>query len=147
MKRLLKLVIILFLCNLSVAQTNAQSTEQSSSLSASVGLSIVLNANINYAHQITERSYISLGAGKIGGIFGGSGSHIDLTHFFLRGNNNHYFEFGYGVIAFFVRSDDPEIVPNIRLGYRKIGKHGNGMFFRTGISISEGLYIGKGFSF
>ena len=146
MKRLLKLVIILFLCNLSVAKIKAQSTAQRSSLSASFGLSIVVNANINYAYQMTKRSYISLGAGRIGGIFGGSGTHIDLTHFFLRGNTNHYFEFGYGVSAFFV-SDDTDILPNIRLGYRKIGKKGNGGFFRTGISISDGLYIGKGFYF
>ena len=62
---------------------------------------------------------------------------------FLKGSNNHKFEFGYGLTVF-----DPvnhqDLFLNFRLGYRKMSAN-NYSFFRTGLSLAEGLYVGWGF--
>ena len=79
------------------------------------------------------------------GIFGDQIPHIDITHVFLKGKNNHYLEFGYGLTAIGT-IDQSELLPNFRLGYRKIND-ANSRFFRTGISMAEGLYGGFGLSF
>ena len=71
--------------------------------------------------------------------------HLDLTHVFLKGNGTHFFEYGYGVV-FLNPIDLIDVFPNVRLGYRNSNDF-NSMFFRTGISISEGLYFGFGRSF
>lgn len=146
MKKIVNIFSILFLSSVFVNVSNAQSIEDRSSLSASFGLSLILNTNVNYSYQIKEKVFLSIGAGQIVSVFGGSVPHIDFIRFFLRGKTHHKFEFGYGMFVFF-ESKDIDLFPNIRLGYRNISKNNNATFFRIGVSLSEGFYIGKGFSF
>lgn len=145
MKNISKIIILVFITSFIVSNTNAQVLSDRSSISVSAGISLILNANINYEYRITDNSFISLGYGQIAGLFGDQIPHVDITHVFLKGRNNHYFEFGYGLTAI-GSIDDSELLPNFRLGYRKINEY-NSMFFRTGISVAEGLYVGFGRSF
>jgi len=137
-------IIVLFFIGMSMSFTsNAQGSYHKSNLSISAGLAIGLNANINYEYRITDNSFISAGYGKLASM--SVIPHLDLTHVFLKGYGNHFFEFGYGVI--FVNPIDlVAVFPNVRLGYRKLNDY-NSAFFRTGISVSEGIYLGFGRSF
>jgi len=135
----------IFLVSISLASTNtsiAQSLSGKFNVNISIGLHLIFNANINCEYLLTNNSYIALGYGEIAGIFGDQIPHFDITHVFLKGRNNHYFEFGYGLTAMGT-IDQSELLPNFRLGYRKINEL-NSRFFRTGISMAEGLYVGFG---
>ena len=144
MKILYKFILLIIIGLTSTNYSIAQGLEDKFNINVSVGLHIILNANINCEYRITDNSYISLGYGEVASLFGEQIPHIDISHVFLKGRNNHYFEFGYGLTVI----DDLDYVlhPNFRLGYRKINDF-NSRFFRTGISFSEGLYFGFGRSF
>ena len=144
MKKLYKIILLTCIGTTSINMSYAQGLEDKFNINVSAGLTIGLNANINCEYRITDNSYISLGYGEVASLFGEQIPHIDISHVFLKGRNNHYFEFGYGLTVI----DDLDYVlhPNFRLGYRKINDF-NSRFFRTGISFSEGLYFGFGRSF
>ena len=163
MKTLNKFILLMCLSTITINTSKAQGLDGKFNINFSAGISFLLNANINCEYQITNSSYISFGYGRIVGPYN-STSHFDITHIFLKGNNNHYFEFGYGVIFIdlfdllvlpdFGFGDEiyndilPQmtILPNIRLGYRKMNDY-NSTFFRTGVSLAEGIYVGIGYSF
>tara|TARA_B100000795_G_scaffold3879_1_gene2669 strand:- start:16481 stop:16918 length:438 start_codon:yes stop_codon:yes gene_type:complete len=145
MKTLYKLIFLVYLILASTSTSIAQSLSGKFNINMTVGLHLIFNANINCEFQITNNSYIALGYGEIAGIFGDQIPHIDITHIFLKGKNNHYMEFGYGLTAVGT-IDQSELLPNFRLGYRKINDF-NSRFFRTGISMAEGLYLGFGLAF
>ena len=146
MKFLNKIIflVIIGVCTIFTAQ--AQGSYHRSNISISAGLTVGLNANINYEYRITESSemssYIALGAGTIASY--STIPHIDLSHVFLRGSNNNKFEFGYG-LTLFDPIDHSALFVNFRLGYRKLSQYNNS-FFRTGLSLVEGLYLGLGFN-
>jgi len=144
MKTFYKIIILVAIGLASISISMAQGLNGKFNINISAGLSKPVNGNINCEYQITNNSYISLGYGEIATL-GGATPHIDITHFFLKGNNNHYFEYGYGVAAF-DHKDDIVVLPNFRLGYRKMNDY-NSKFFRTGISLVEGIYFGIGRSF
>jgi len=147
MKFLNKIIFLVIIGVCTTFTAKAQSSYDRSNISISAGLTIGLNANINYEYRITESSvmssYIALGAGTIASY--STIPHIDLSHVFLRGRNNNKFEFGYGLTLL-----DPivhqDLYVNFRVGYRKLSQYNNS-FFRTGLSLVEGLYIGFGRSF
>ena len=143
MKTFYKVIILTFVTNFTVSYSNAQVLSDRSNLSVSAGLTIGVCATINYEYRITDKSFISTGYGVIASF--DVLPHLDLTHVFLKGNGNHFFEYGYGL---FVTTpfDYPELYANIRLGYRK-SSYNNSQFFRTGISLAEGIYLGLGRSF
>jgi hypothetical protein len=143
MKTFYKVIILTFVTNFTVSYSNAQVLSDRSNISVSAGLTIGVAANINYEYRITDNSFISAGYGVTASL--DNFSHFNLTHVFLKGNGNHFFEYGYGL---FVTTpfDSPELYANIRLGYRKSNNY-NSRFFRTGISLTEGLYVGCGRSF
>ena len=145
MKKLYKIILLTCISTTSINMSYAQGLEDKFNINVSVGLHIILNANINCEYRITDNSYISLGYGEVASLFGEQIPHIDISHVFLKGRRQHYFEFGYGLTAW-GEVEYSELLPNFRLGYRKISDF-NSMFFRTGISISEGLYVGFGSSF
>mgnify|MGYP006143147313 FL=1 len=143
MKRFYKIIILAFVTSFTVSYSDAQVLSNRSNLSVSAGLTVGLCSTVNYEYRITDNSFISAGYGVIASF--DVLPHLDLTHVFLKGNGNHFFEYGYGL---FVTTpfDYPELYANIRLGYRKSNDY-NSRFFRTGISFTEGLYVGFGRSF
>jgi hypothetical protein len=145
MKKLYKIILLTCISTTSINMSKAQGLDDKFNINVSVGLHIIFNANINCEYRITDNSYISLGYGELTHLFEGQVSHIDLSHVFLKGRNNHYLEFAYGLTSI-AEVEYSELAPNFRLGYRKINDF-NSMFFRTGISYAEGLYIGFGRSF
>jgi len=142
MRTFYKVIILTFVTNFTVSYSNAQVLSDRSNISVSAGLTIGVAANINYEYRITDKSFISVGYGVIASF--DVLPHLDLTHVFLKGNGNHFFEYGYGL--FVTTYGSPELYANFRLGYRKMNGN-NSKFFRTGISIAEGLYLGIGRSF
>ena len=68
--------------------------EDKFNINVSIGLHAFLNTNVICEYRITDCSYISLGYGWISGVFGNQLQHIDISHTFLKGRDNHYFEFG-----------------------------------------------------
>jgi len=143
MKNLYKIIALVFVTSFTISYSNAQVLSDRSNISVSTGFYIGVNANVNYEYRITDNSFISAGYGVIASL--DILPHLDLTHVFLKGNGNNFFEYGYGI---FVTTpfNSPELYANIRLGYRKSNDY-NSRFFRTGISVAEGLYIGFGRSF
>jgi hypothetical protein len=137
MKKIYKIILLTCISTTSINMSKAQGLEDKFNINASVGLHFFFNANVNFEYRITDHSYISLGYGDI--------TNINISHIFLKGRNNHYFEFGYGLTDI-GDLEDFELHPSFRLGYRKINEF-NSRFFRTGISIPEGLYFGFGRSF
>ena len=146
MKFLNKIIFLVLIGVCTTFTAQAQGSYHRSNISISAGLTVGLNANINYEYRITESSemssYIALGAGTIASY--STIPHIDLSHVFLRGRNNNKFEFGYG-LTLFDPIDHPALFVNFRLGYRKLSQYNNS-FFRTGLSLVEGLYLGFGFN-
>ena len=143
MKTFYKFILLAFVTSFPVSYSNAQVLSDRSNISVSAGLTVGLCATVNYEYRITDKSLISVGYGVIASF--DVLPHLDLTHVFLKGNGNHFFEYGYGL---FVTTPFhyPELYANIRLGYRKSNDY-NSRFFRTGISLTEGLYLGFGRSF
>ena len=143
MKIVTKLIASVLLSIITIGSLSAQDTGRLN-VNGSVGISILLNANIEY--RISESSemssYIALGGGKIASF--STIPHLDLTHVFLRGRSNNKFEFGYG-LTLFEPTNDQHLYVNFRLGYRRLSFNNNS-FFRTGLSLAEGLYIGWGFN-
>ena len=144
MKLFTKIILLFFIGMSTSFISNAHGSFNRSNIGVSAGLSGIINVNINYEYRVSNSSFISLGYGKLSGM-GDAIPHIDLTHVFLIGNYNHLFEFGYGLFVF-DPFDDMDFLPNLRLGYRHINDY-NSAFFRTGISGSEGIYLGFGRSF
>ena len=146
MKTLHKFILLMCLSLLTINTSKAQGLDDKFNINVSVGLHIIFNANVNFEYRITDNSYISLGYGEISSLYDGEQvPHIDISHIFLKGRRQHYFEFGYG-LTFAGSFDESELLPNFRLGYRKISDS-NSKFFRTGISYTEGIYFGFGRSF
>ncbi len=136
-------VLVVFVVSVfSINNATAQNLQRKSSVNASLGLSIVFNANLNYEYNLKNNSNLSLGLGSIAAM-GATITHIDLTHFFLSGKNTNYLEYGYGIM-YLKEGSDSSLIPNFRLGYRSVRSKN---YFRLGVSISEGLYIGKGLYF
>lgn len=143
MKFLNKLIILVFIGLVTFATSEAQIINDRSNISVSGGFYLGVNTNINYEYRITDNSFISIGYGVIASF--DVLPHLDLTHVFLKGNESHFFEYGYGLFAS-TPFHYPELYANVRLGYRKYNMY-NSSFFRTGISLTEGLYLGFGRSF
>ena len=135
-------IVLFFLTQFLTAQE--QSAAKKSSINVSFGLSIPFNLNLNYERLLSNASYASIGAGKFL-TMGGTANHIDFTHFFLKGKNGHYLEYGYGLL-FIDPFSDFGLLPNARIGYRKTSTS-NSRYFRLGFSISEGIYFSRGLVF
>jgi len=142
MNKFYTVLVVVVVSLFSINNATAQNLQRKSSVNASLGLSILFNANLNYEYNLKNNSNLSLGLGSIAAM-GGTITHIDLTHFFLSGKNTNYLEYGYGIM-YLKEGNDSSLIPNFRLGYRSVRSKN---YFRLGVSISEGLYIGKGLYF
>ena len=142
MNKFYTVLVVVVVSLFSINNATAQNLQRKSSVNASLGLSILFNANLNYEYNLKNNSNLSLGLGSIA-VMGATVTHIDLIHFFLSGKNTNYLEYGYGIM-YLKEGNDSSLIPNFRLGYRSVRSKN---YFRFGLSISEGLYIGKGLYF
>jgi len=155
----------------SYSQSEKNISHSKNAIHFSVGSALIANAlHFSYDRLLGTTDtgffkayYASARVGVNGtiGFFGPSSTQIITSAGFtgLTGKGNKHFEFGLGVAVVFSKDniDDEDlefvnnngfetfILPSVSIGYRKQAK--NGLVFRTGVGITEWVYIGYGYSF
>lgn len=159
MKKLAIILTIFILYSNLIAQNQDEKTYKNN-LNAEVNISPVFGSfiglKISYERLIKDdltqsnSHSIKVSSGLGGGGWEGPFWVSDLNYVYCRGMFENHFEFGLGVAMInelyhdFSGVSFTQVLPKIDLGYRRIVEN---KFWRIGLGLPNGFYVGVGFSF